>query len=280
MQVYRRPASLREAVNNLRNKAQSLGFVPTMGALHQGHLALIERALTENEQTVLSIFVNPTQFNAQEDLQAYPRQLEEDIQRVSHWPNLLVFHPEVEDLYGREVQAQNYPLGGIAEPLEGAHRPGHFQGVATVVHKLLSVVQPQRAYFGEKDFQQLRVIQKLVAQLELPVKVIGCPIVREPSGLAMSSRNMRLSPKEKDKAAQIYQGLMWAATHWARLGPAELEAAVQRHLQKHDLEVEYVAVADEENLQRINKWSSAHHARCFVAVWCGDVRLIDNERLF
>lgn len=280
MQVFREASAIRQYVNNLRHKRRSVGFVPTMGALHQGHMSLIESALDANDFAVLSIFINPTQFNKAEDLKNYPRNLEADLARVQHYPNLVCFTPSQQEIYGDEVQAEHFELGSLAEDLEGCFRPGHFQGVATVVKRLLNIVNPHNAYFGEKDYQQLKVIERLVQLLHLPVNIVGVPIVRKPSGLAISSRNALLSEQGKKEALLIYRCLQEARKRCGKQSVTEIVTYVEQQFEASPLSLEYVKIADNQTLHIIHSWKEATSARLFIAAYCESVRLIDNERLF
>lgn len=268
-----------EVITTLKsNLPQSIGLVPTMGALHAGHLALVEKATQENDRVIVSIFVNPTQFDDINDLHAYPKSLAEDLQKLSAFEHkVLVYSPEVEDLYPDSVQSSQFEFGSLEKTMEGASRSGHFQGMATIVHKLLSSFLPTRAYFGEKDYQQLRIIHALVAQCKLPIEIIDCPIVREPDGLAMSSRNLRLNSKQRDLAPIIYNTLLQAQKKKINSSPNEICQWVESIFEKQaDFKLDYFCIADAESLQPINALSYGQSLRAFIAVKLGDVRLIDN----
>jgi pantoate--beta-alanine ligase len=257
-----------------------LGFVPTMGFLHEGHLTLVRRARFENNRVVVSVFVNPTQFGPNEDFQRYPRDLKRDLGLLETVQVDAVFTPEVHEMYPVEASTivEVEALSGI---LEGASRPGHFRGVATVVCKLFHLVQPHRAYFGEKDYQQLQVIQRMVHDLRMPIEVIGCPTVREPDGLAMSSRNVYLSPPERRAAVVLSQALSQAGCLF-RDGVREvsrLQAEVQNLLDKEPLiRIDYVAIVHPHTLQPVATLTPEGAVIC-LAVWIGHTRLIDNIRL-
>jgi pantoate--beta-alanine ligase len=257
-----------------------VGFVPTMGFLHAGHLSLIRRARAENACVVVSIFVNPTQFGPGEDFQRYPRDLNHDFGLIETAQVDAVFTPTVEEMYaiGASTIVEVESLSGI---LEGASRPGHFRGVATVVCTLLHLVQPHRAYFGEKDYQQLKVIQQMVHDLRMPVEVIGCPTIREPDGLAMSSRNVYLSPPEREAAAALSRAL-FAAERLAKDGVCDahtLQREVQSRLDEHPLiRIDYVAMVHPHTLQPVTTLTSEGAVIC-LAVWIGRTRLIDNVHL-
>ena len=253
-----------------------LGFVPTMGALHEGHLSLIRRSVEENKFTALSIFVNPTQFNEKQDFKHYPRNLESDLKILDSFPVNLVFAPGIPEIYP-EPDTRIFNFGGLENTMEGLHRPGHFNGVAQVVSRLLDIIRPDRAYFGQKDFQQLAIVSDLVRQLDMPVEIIGCPIVREADGLAMSSRNKLLSPEQRRAATQISQALFKARDLAGTMSVEELKHKIRSMLEVHPLiEVEYFEIVDSENLQPVNNWMEEGVKVGCVAVQIGMVRLIDN----
>lgn len=260
-------------------KGQKVGFVPTMGALHEGHLQLVKRADAECDYCVVSIFVNPTQFNNASDLAKYPRTLEADLAMLQAVGCNLVFAPEKNAMYAdNELQTTfEYNFEGLDEVMEGKFRPGHFNGVVQVVSKLFNLVKPTKAYFGEKDFQQLAIIHHMVKTLGFDVEVIDCPIVRETSGLAMSSRNERLTVEQRENAAHISKVLFESQTKTTTMTPAELMAWVTSEINKNPyLETEYFDIVDSKTLQTIQQWNTA--AVGCVAVFCGEVRLIDNVR--
>ena len=260
-------------------KGQKVGFVPTMGALHEGHLQLVKRAVAECDYCVVSIFVNPTQFNNASDLAKYPRTLEADLAMLQAVGCNLVFAPEKNAMYAdNELQTTfEYNFEGLDEVMEGKFRPGHFNGVVQVVSKLFNLVKPTKAYFGEKDFQQLAIIHHMVKTLGFNVEVIDCPIVRETSGLAMSSRNERLTVEQRENAAHISKVLFESQTKTTTMTPAELMAWVTSEINKNPyLETEYFDIVDSKTLQTIQQWNTA--AVGCVAVFCGEVRLIDNIR--
>ncbi len=278
MEVFTLKTHLGARIESLKNQGKTIGFVPTMGALHEGHLSLIEQSIKENDSTVVSIFVNPTQFDRKDDLEKYPRTLERDLYLLEQTDkNMIVYIPVAEDLYQGTVEAKHYALNGLDKTMEGKYRPGHFDGVATVVHKLFEAVRPHKAYFGEKDFQQLRIIQTLVENLKLPVEIIPVKIYREKDGLAMSSRNRRLKPEMRQAAPFIYQTLKQAASMKPNHSPGEIKRQVELAFEKHPLlRLEYFEIADEENLQPAKKFDPRKKYRGFIAVFAGDVRLIDN----
>ncbi len=257
-------------------QAGSAGFVPTMGALHRGHLSLVEKAVDENPLVVVSIFVNPTQFNDPKDLERYPRTLESDLKLLESTGCQVVFAPDVTEIYP-EPDTRKFDFGQLDKVMEGKHRPGHFNGVAQVVSKLFEMVQPQKAYFGLKDFQQLAIIKSMVKQLNLPVEIIPCPIVREQSGLAMSSRNELLSAEERTNAATISQTLFKAKELRTEKSVSELEKWVTETINKNPfLKVEYAEIVDDTLLQPVKSWHDHSVKVLCVAVFCGKIRLIDN----
>lgn len=266
---------LQEFLEEFRGNG-SIGFVPTMGALHKGHLSLVEKAAVENSVVVVSIFVNPTQFNDLNDLKRYPRNLEADMKLLEPTGCDLVFAPEPEEIYP-EPDTRKFDFGNLEKVMEGKHRPGHFNGVAQVVSKLFKMVNPDKAYFGLKDFQQLAIIQKMVNMLEMPVEIVPCPIVREESGLAMSSRNELLSAEERQNAALIFQTLKKAKNLAGAISVRELENEVIKTINKNPfLNVEYFEIVDFENLQPVESWQAEGKKIACIAVFCGKVRLIDN----
>ncbi len=280
MQVFNRISDLQKFLKNERSQGHSVGLVPTMGALHEGHLSLIKRSKKENDIVVVSVFVNPIQFNNLTDLEKYPRTPEQDIDLLSEAGCSAVFMPTVEEMYPEKVE-DHYDFGSLEHVMEGACRPGHFNGVAIVVRKLFDLVAPDRAYFGEKDFQQLAIIRKMVRDNNLPLTIVPCAIVREGDGLAKSSRNMRLNPEERAIAPQIFAILNAAIKKYKSLSPAELHDEVIANYKKiKEFDVEYVEIADESTLQHIEKWDNSEHARIFVALQLGPVRLIDNVRIY
>jgi pantoate--beta-alanine ligase len=258
--------------------AASIGFVPTMGALHDGHASLIERAVREHDLAVVSIFVNPTQFAPHEDFAAYPRDEAADLAACERLGVAMVFAPSLDEMYPAGDTTRLQP-GPIADRLEGAARPGHFTGVATVVTKLFSIVRPDVAYFGQKDFQQLRVVQTMSREHGLGVRIVGCAIVREPDGLAMSSRNRYLSPDERRSALALPRALRAAEAAWSsgERHPAKLRAGVQRAAAGPGVALEYVSVADPITLDELQR--PADRAVISLAARVGKTRLIDNVLL-
>jgi pantoate--beta-alanine ligase len=270
----------RTAIEQQLAEGKTIGFVPTMGALHDGHLQLIRRAASENDFVAVSIFVNPIQFNNPEDLAKYPRTLETDIQKLEGTGCKLVFAPSAQEMYP-EPDLTEFDFGQLDKVMEGKFRPGHFRGVAVVVKKLFEIITPHKAYFGEKDFQQLTILKKMVNMLKMPVEIIPCPIVREPDGLAMSSRNARLTKEERAEAPAIYQALSKVKENYSWFIPGGVKQLVLGELQENPyFRVEYAEVVDSETLQPFEDWQDAKHAVVCVAVIIGQVRLIDNVVLY
>lgn len=280
MKTHNTILGLRDDLLREQGVVKNVGFVPTMGALHEGHLELMRRAKAENDILVVSIFVNPIQFNNKEDLAKYPRILDADSQLLESVGCDYLFAPSEMEMYP-EPDNTNYDFGLLGEVMEGAFRPGHFNGVAIVVRKLFEIVEPRRAYFGEKDFQQLAVIQQLVKMFNLPVEIVSCAIVRENDGLAMSSRNMRLSPEERTVAPKIHLILQKAVKLRNVLSPEELRRWTYDQLEAvEEFNIDYVEIADSELLQPIHHWNDCPESILFVALFLGKVRLIDNMRIF
>ncbi len=281
MLIFNKKSDLSAFLSPLINQNKSIGFVPTMGALHEGHLSLLEKSLDENNITVMSIFVNPTQFNNAEDLEKYPRTLEKDIEKMSLISNkIIVYAPSVSDIYEGNTVSQSFEYDGLEHQMEGQHRPGHFDGVGTIVKRLFEIVQPNNAYFGEKDFQQLQIVKKLVSKHKIPVQIIGCPIFREKSGLAMSSRNERLSPEARNKAAIIFEILTKAKELFQKKSINETIRFVEKSFKKHpEFELEYFEIADEETLLSAKTKDVNKKYRGFIAVFIEKIRLIDNISL-
>ncbi|MEZ4801776.1 MAG: pantoate--beta-alanine ligase [Gelidibacter sp.] len=281
MKVYHHKDEIHVFVETLKSQQLTIGFVPTMGALHRGHLSLIEKSMKENDKTVISIFVNPTQFNNSEDLKKYPRNLEGDLELLKIVSDdILVYAPSVEDIYGNNIVSNHFEFDGLEYEMEGKYRQGHFDGVGTIVKRLFEIIKPDKAYFGKKDFQQLRIIQKLVQKYHLPVHIIGCEIFREKDGLAMSSRNERLKPEYRKTAPIIYKLLKNAKKQFETKSANEVIKWVERQFKKHELlKLEYFTIADEETLKPVIKKSKNKTYRAFIAVYADDIRLIDNIAL-
>ena len=282
MQVYQEKKQIKAVIEQLRSKVQTIGFVPTMGALHQGHLALVKEALDNNDTVVVSIFVNPTQFNNATDLEKYPRTLDDDVALLEtvSTDRILVYAPTVDDVYDGNTVSQHFDFDGLEHEMEGAFRPGHFNGVGTVVKRLFEIVSPHKAYFGKKDFQQLAIIKKMVEKHQIPIEIVGCDIHRESTGLAMSSRNARLTDEQKEAAPFIYRTLTTAKRQFGTKSANKVTEWVEKQFAKHDLLVlEYFIIADAETLKPIKRKSSKRAYRAFIAVFVGDIRLIDNIAL-
>ena len=281
MPVFQTQNALQIELKKAQNQSKKIGFVPTMGALHKGHLSLLEESISENEITVLSIFVNPTQFNNADDLKKYPRTLEKDVALVRKLnENILIYAPSVNDIYAGETISTSFNYDGLEHQMEGKHRPGHFDGVGTIVKKLFEIVEPTHAYFGEKDFQQLQIVKKLVVKHKIPVNVIPCEIYREPSGLAMSSRNERLSENARNESKLIYQILLEAKDKFMLKSAKEVTEFVVREFKKHkNFTLEYFEIAEEETLLSCKRKTKNKKYRGFIAVFIEDIRLIDNISL-
>lgn len=279
MLVLKNRQDVVDFIQSIKNKGLTIGFIPTMGALHSGHLSLIKKSIENNQYTICSIFVNPTQFNNPTDLKKYPRTEEADIEKLKAIGCDAVYLPKTEDIYPEGTQHDPIDLKGLNLPMEGAFRPGHFEGVATVVKRLFLQMQPTHAYFGEKDFQQLQIIRQMVKEANLPITIVGVPIVREDNGLAKSSRNTRLSPVFLNKASIIYKALLQARELAKHLTPKEITDSIEKLFYNSDLKLEYFTIAEEESLQTAEAFAPEKHYRAFIAVYADDVRLIDNLRI-
>lgn len=261
---------------NLRAQGKTVGLVPTMGALHAGHASLVKRSVAENDATVVSVFVNPTQFNDKNDLAKYPRTLEADCRLLEQCGATVVFAPSVEEIYP-EPDMRHFSFPPLDTVMEGAYRPGHFNGVCQIVSKLFDLVKPDRAYFGEKDFQQLAIIREMVRQLKFPLQIVGCPIVREADGLALSSRNTRLSAEQRQQALKISQTLFASVDYAANHTVAQTQQFVEDAIAAAPgLRLEYFELVDGNTLQKIADWADTDYAVGCITVFCGEVRLIDN----
>jgi len=276
MKLLKTVNEVQEIITPLRKQGKKVGFVPTMGALHEGHLALVRQCIADNDTCVVSIFVNPTQFNNKEDLVKYPRTLERDSQLLESVGVDIIFAPTENEIYP-EPDTRQFDFGQLDKVMEGVHRPGHFNGVAQVVSRLFDIVKPDRAYFGEKDFQQLAIIRAMVKQLDLPVQIVAMPIVRETSGLALSSRNERLTPEQKEIAVNISKTLFESREWMKDLHVDEVINKVTLQINSFEgLDVEYYEIVDGNTLQSIKDWTETDYIVGCIAVFCGDVRLIDN----
>lgn len=282
MEIFKNKNTLNIYLDTLRSKNHSIGFVPTMGALHEGHASLIQEGLETDDMVVVSIFVNPTQFDNPQDLEKYPRTLDQDAALLHNISadRIVVYAPSVEDIYGSNVVSTSFSYDGLEHEMEGRFRTGHFDGVGTIVKRLFEIVQPQHAYFGEKDFQQLMIIKKLVEKHNIPVKIVGCKIHRAEDGLAMSSRNMRLKPEYRAAAPFIYQTLKTAKKKFGTKSANQVTEWVNQQFENHELlELEYFVIANSETLKTVKRKSNKKTYRAFIAVYADDIRLIDNIAL-
>lgn len=281
MPIFYGKAPLMDYLKSIKTVNSTVGFVPTMGALHQGHLALMKQSLLENEVTVVSIFVNPTQFNNPEDLAKYPRTFDADVQKLTDLnPKIVLYAPTVDDIYEGKPTSQSFDFDGLENQMEGKFRPGHFDGVGTIVKRLFEIVLPTNAYFGEKDFQQLQIVKKMVAKNYLPVNVIGCPIFRESNNLAMSSRNERLAPEERAEAALIHKTLTEAKEKFATNSILAVSEWVKKTFQDNQhFTLEYFTIADEQTLLSSLRKNKNKKYRAFIAVLVNNIRLIDTISL-
>ena len=276
MKIIHTISELKGDLDNCRSLGKSIGLVPTMGALHKGHASLVERAVAENDVVVVSIFVNPTQFNDKNDLKNYPRTLEADCALLESVGAAIAFAPSVGEMYP-EPDTREFSFAPLDTVMEGACRPGHFNGVAQIVSKLFYAVEPHKAYFGEKDFQQLAIIREMVRRLALDLQIVGCPIVREPDGLALSSRNTLLTSEERERALTISRTL-FASLEFAKENTlAATKAFVEKAINDTEgLELEYYQIVDGNTLQEIQEWSDSDYVVGCIALFCGKIRLIDN----
>lgn len=281
MQIFREKEPLIQAIQKIKSDGKSIGLVPTMGALHEGHLSLVSNALKESDQVVVSIFVNPTQFNNKEDLEKYPRNLEKDLELLRNdVDDIWIFTPTADELYDDKIHSEHFDFEGMESVMEGKFRDGHFDGVGTVVKRLFETVRPDKAYFGEKDFQQLQIIKKLTEKTNLPVEIIGCPILREESGLARSSRNERLSSEKRKKAGYIYDILKNSKKLFGTESAEYITEWVRNEFDAHPgLELEYFEIADSKTLRKITEKEKGNNYRAFIAVYADGIRLIDNIAL-
>ncbi len=279
MLLFKRVVDLQAHLQTLRQSNKTIGFVPTMGALHDGHLQLIRQSQEAgNDITVCSIFVNPRQFDDKKDLELYPRPIEQDIEKLTSIHCDILFLPSVDEIYPNEWQTPDFDFGELDKTMEGAQRPGHFKGMAQVVHRLLWIVQPNRLYMGQKDFQQVAIVKNMLQQLDWShIELVRAPIVREADGLAMSSRNVRLSPAGRAKAKYISQTLREAAERVASLSPAQLKAWATAYLHDHQLEnIDYFEIINSDTLQTIETWDAAPSVAACTVVRVDGVRLLDN----
>jgi pantoate--beta-alanine ligase len=279
MKVINKTSDLQAIIEQLKNDGKSIGLVPTMGALHKGHLSLVKNSISNNDITVVSIFVNPTQFNNPNDLASYPRTVDKDLELLQTVGCDIVFAPEADDIYSKNETDSRFEFDfeGLDKVMEGKFRPGHFNGVVQIVSKLFDLVRPDRAYFGEKDFQQLAIIRLMTRRYNLPIEIVPCPIVREDSGLALSSRNSLLKDNEKQVASHIYAVLNESRQFVPQTEVEELkQCAIAAIEQKPELKVEYFDIVDGHTLKSIDKWDECDYVVGCITVFCGNVRLIDN----
>lgn len=280
MKVFKTKKELKMYLSEFRSENATIGFVPTMGALHKGHLSLLHASSKNNDLTIASIFVNPTQFNKREDLDNYPRTLEHDLVLLEKNLCDVVFIPSIDEIYTNGVSSQHFDFDGLENEMEGKYREGHFNGVGTIVKKLFEIVLPTNAYFGEKDFQQLQIVRKLVKKSTLKVNVISCATHRETNGLAMSSRNSRLTSQERDAASIIFQILCEVKNKIGKTPLKAIDQWVSEQFEKHPLfKLEYFTIANEETLKKISEISPQKNYRAFIAVYAREVRLIDTISL-
>lgn len=275
MQILRDIASTREFIRAQKRGSKSIGLVPTMGALHQGHLSLVSRCAAENDVAVASIFVNPIQFNNPGDLAKYPRTLERDVELLTSAGCSAVFCPSSEEMYNTQPLI-SISFGAVDKILEGEFRPGHFSGVGIVVAKLFNILQPDAAYFGQKDYQQFLIVQQMVHDLSFPLNLVCADIVREPDGLAMSSRNQRLSPEQRKQAAMLFQVLSETKAHLGNRPLSQLKSEATQKLSAAGIRLEYLELAARENLSILPEYNSDIASLLLIAAFVGEVRLIDN----
>ena len=278
MKVIHTIKDLQAELTVLRAQGKKVGLVPTMGALHVGHASLVKRSVSENGVTVVSVFVNPTQFNDKNDLAKYPRTLDADCRLLEDCGAAFAFAPSVEEMYP-QPDTREFSYAPLDTVMEGAFRPGHFNGVCQIVSKLFDAIQPDRAYFGEKDFQQLAIIREMVRQMNYKLEIVGCPIVREEDGLALSSRNKRLSAQERENALNISRTLFKSRTFATSHTVSETQKMVEEAIEAAPgLRLEYFEIVDGNTLQKVNSWEDAQYVVGCITVFCGEVRLIDNNK--
>ena len=281
MKVFYTKKELATIINPTKRDGKTIGYVPTMGALHQGHGSLIQQSVNKNQVTVVSIFVNPTQFDDSADLDKYPRTLENDIHLIQQIDSsVIIFAPNSNELYDNDICSKSYSFDGLEFEMEGKHRQGHFDGVGTILELFFNLIKPTNAYFGEKDFQQLQIVKKLVSNYNLNVNIIGCEIFRKVTGLAMSSRNERLSKEARKEAAFIYKTLTEAKMHFGTKSAAKVEEWVTKQFAKNkQFNLEYVSIANVNTLKPVKRKSKNQQYRIFIAAFIDNIRLIDNIAL-
>ncbi len=277
MKILETQSAVKAYLVDIKNTKKTIGFVPTMGALHEGHLSLIKKAKKKTDFVIVSIFVNPTQFDNKEDLKKYPKTLESDVKLLKKIKCDAVYIPNADDVYDGIIETAYFDFDGLENQMEGQFRKGHFDGVGTVVKKLFEIVKPNIAFFGRKDFQQLQIIKKMVEKHNIPIKIVGCPIFREQDGLAMSSRNVRLTQEHRKEAPFIYKALKKARKKLRKKTVEEVTEWVKNKFKKHPLfELEYFTIADEETLIPTKIIEADKKYRAFIAVYVAKIRLIDN----
>ena len=279
MKVLKSKKTLIDYVERQREMGKKIGFAPTMGALHQGHLSLYKAAKKENDEVISSIFVNPTQFNNPDDFQKYPKTLEKDLELLEKAGVDAVYVPNVEEMYPDGLNSKKYDFDGLENEMEGKYRPGHFDGVGTIVEELFRQVQPHNAYFGEKDYQQLAIIKKMIEKTKLPVKIHGVPTLREEDGLAMSSRNVRLTETQRKEATIIYETLTKVKEWFKVISLEEIKQKVTDIFRNSNFELEYFVIADEKTLKETDYFYKDKNYRAFIVAYADTVRLIDNMHL-
>lgn len=276
MKLIQTISELRNELEAVRKQGKTIGLVPTMGALHEGHASLVKKAVKENDVVVISDFVNPTQFNDKNDLLKYPRTLEADCKLLEENGASYVFAPSVEEIYP-ETDTRQFSYAPLDTVMEGKYRPGHFNGVCQIVSKLFLIVEPNKAYFGEKDFQQLAIIREMVRQYPFNIEIVGCPIVREHDGLALSSRNARLSSEQRNQALQISKTLFSSCEFGKSHSLADTKSYVENKIEESEgLRLEYFEIVDGNTLQTVSNWDDSDYIVGCITVFCGEVRLIDN----
>ena len=281
MRTYTRIENLQDCLIEYKKSGNTIGFVPTMGALHFGHISLIKSSNDNNDITVCSIFINPTQFNNNDDLISYPKTIDTDLELLKKANCDIVFIPDVETMYPKNDAIIDFNFGSLELVMEGKDRPGHFQGVGTIVKKLFDIIEPNKAYFGKKDYQQLLIIKDLTRQYKLTPKIIGCEIIREDDGLAMSSRNTRLTKEQRNEAPFIRQTMLWAKENMENYSPNDLTKEVERRINSNPLmEINYFEISETDTLIKCKKWNNGTDYTAFIVVSMGDIRLIDNIELF
>jgi len=281
MVLFRKKSNLIIKLTNLKKNNFKIGLVPTMGALHKGHISLVERSIKENDYSIVSIFINPTQFNDKKDLKSYPENLTKDCNYLdSISSDIIIFAPEINDIYDNNLSVKKFNFYGLDKFMEGKYRKDHFNGVATIVSHLFNIVKPNNAYFGVKDFQQLRIIQQLVIDNNIPVNVIGCETIREKDGLALSSRNIKLSKHYRKIASKVYEVINYARINFASMNFVEIYTYVDKFFDNiSEIELEYFTIVESKFLQPVKEKIRNKQYRAFIAVKLDGVRLIDNVAL-